>query len=77
MMQLDDVREIVLAARVDPTYYSFEGARHEALCLLASGQQWSVFLSERGERFEEQRFSTEDEACVYFLKRLFRLWRPR
>ena len=76
-MQLDDVREIVHAARVDPTYYSFEGDRHEALCLRPSGQEWVVFLSERGERFEEQRFSTEDEACVYFLKRLFRLWRPR
>lgn len=76
-MRLDDVQEIVRAARVDPTYYSFEGDRHEALCLLARGQEWSVFLSERGERFEEQVFSTEDEACVYFLKRLFRLWRPR
>lgn len=76
-MQLDDVREIVHAARVDPTYYSFDGDRHEALCLLVRGQEWVVFLSERGERFEEQRFSTEDEACVYFLKRLFRLWRPR
>lgn len=52
-MRLDDVREIVHAARVDPTYYSFEGDRHEALCLLVSGQEWSVFLSERGERFEE------------------------
>lgn len=76
-MRLDDVREIVHAARVDPTYYSFEGDRHEALCLLANGREWVVFLSERGERFEEQRFSNEDEACVYFLKRLFRQWRPR
>jgi hypothetical protein len=72
-----DVREIVEAARVDPTYYSFEGARHEALCLLAQGQVWHVFLSERGQRQEEHEFTTQDAACVYFLKRLFALWHQR
>jgi hypothetical protein len=72
-----DVAEIVRLARVDPTYYSLEAERHEALCLLAHGQEWQVFLSERGDRYEEVTFDTEDEACVYFLKRLFRLWRPR
>jgi len=36
-----------------------------------------VFLSERGNRFENQAFDTEDEACTYFLRRLFRLRRPR
>lgn len=76
-MKVDDVREIVEAAKVDPTYYSFDGDRHEALCLLAAGQVWHVFLSERGQRHEEHEFATEDEACTYFLKRLFRLWRPR
>ena len=76
-MRPDDVREIVEAARVDPTYFSLDGERHEALCLLALGQEWQVFLSERGERFEEHSFDSEDEACTYFLKRLFRLWRPR
>jgi hypothetical protein len=75
-MRLDDVREILQAARVDPTYYSLDGERHEALCLLAAGQTWRVFLSERGQRYEERFFDTEDEACTYFLKRLFRLWRP-
>lgn len=76
-MKTTDVREIVEAARVDPTYYSFDGDRHEALCLLAEGQTWRVFLSERGKRYEEESFVTEDEACTYFLKRLFRVWRPR
>lgn len=76
-MRSSDVREIVEAARVDPAYYSFDGERHEALCLLVEGQTWKVFLSERGKRYEEQSFDTEDGACTYFLKRLFRLWRPR
>jgi len=76
-MRVADVRDIVEAARVDPAYYSFDAERHEALCLLAAGQVWQVFLSERGQRYEEQTFATEDEACTYFLRRLFRLWRPR
>jgi hypothetical protein len=76
-VRIDDVREIVEAAQVDRAYYSLDGDQHEALCLLAIGQQWHVFLSERGNRFENQAFDTEDEACTYFLRRLFRLRRPR
>jgi hypothetical protein len=76
-MRVADAREIVEAARVDLTYYSFDGARHEALCLLDAGGTWQVFLSERGVRYEEISFRTEDEACTYFLKRLFNLWSPK
>ena len=49
-MRVSDVREIVQSARVDAQLYSFESERHEALCLLAFGETWKVFLSERGER---------------------------
>lgn len=63
------MREIVHAAQVDPTYYSFEGQRHDALCLLAEGQTWHVFLSERGDRFDERTFASEDEACIYFYRK--------
>jgi hypothetical protein len=73
-MNVTDAREIVQAAQVDPLYYSFDADRHEALCILAYGQVWRVFLSERGQHYEEKEFSTEDEACTYFLKRLFDLW---
>jgi hypothetical protein len=76
-MKAADVQEIVQAAGVDPTSYSLEGDRHEALCLMAWGQEWRVFVSERGQRFDEQAFATEDEACVEFLKRLFRFGGPR
>jgi hypothetical protein len=75
-MNASDVREIIEAADIGPMYYSLGGDRHEALCLLAQGQTWHVFISERGTRREEQLFTSEDEACVYFLKRLFQLGRP-
>ena len=74
-MNLDDAREIVEAAQIDPTYYSLEGERHEALCIVAERSQWKVFLSERGARYEEIAFADEDRACVWFLRRLFQLAR--
>ncbi len=74
-MNVADARTIVEAAQVDPTYYSFDGDRHEALCISWSDQTWKVFISERGSRHEERDFATEDEACVWFLTRLFQLWR--
>jgi hypothetical protein len=74
-MRVADTQEIAVAAQIDPTLYSFESERHEALCLLAQGPGWQVFMSERGQRHEERTFDDEDEACVYFLKRLFQLSR--
>ena len=76
-MNLGDVEEICTTARVDPTYFSIGSERHEALCVVPHGRRWRVFLFERGERFEERVVASEDEASVYFLKRLFQLWRPR
>lgn len=76
-MNSSEAEAIVVAACVDPAYYSIGAERHEALCLLHEGTVWRVFLSERGRRYEEQSFPDEDAACVFFLKRLFQLWRPR
>jgi hypothetical protein len=71
----DDLVQILRKAQVDPTYYGIFEDRHEALCLVTRGQQWSVFLSERGAHHEERLFGSEDAACVYFLKRIFELSR--
>jgi hypothetical protein len=74
----DDLAEILRLAEVDPTYFHLFGpTADEGLCLLRMGRDWQVFVSERGERYEERTFPTEDEACVYFLKRIFQLWRRR
>jgi hypothetical protein len=76
-MTRDDLIEILAEAQVDPTYYSIGGEAHEALCLTNESDVWHVFLSERGTRHEERTFTIEDNACTYFLKRIFQLWRPR
>jgi hypothetical protein len=70
-----DLAEILAKAQIDPTLYSLNGDRHEALCVLAEGQTWKVFLSERGQRYEELDFASEDDACTHFLKRIFELAR--
>lgn len=70
-VKASDAREIVELAQVDPSLYSFEGNKDEAVCLLAWGQVWQVFIGSRGSRIEEQHFHSEDEACVYFLKQVF------
>jgi hypothetical protein len=75
-MTRSDVADILTRAQVDPTYYSLTGDVHEALCLLNEGRSWKVFISERGSRLEEHSFDIEDEACVYFLKRIFEIWKP-
>jgi hypothetical protein len=65
-----DLAEILALAEVDPTIYEILGVRHEALCIVPEGQDWRVFLYERGNRHEERSFATEDEACLWFLKRV-------
>jgi antitoxin HicB len=47
-MRVADVREIVEIAGVDPTYYSFDGEGHEALCLLAAGRRGTRSSARRG-----------------------------
>lgn len=65
-----DLAEILQLAPVDPTIYEICGSRHEALCILPEGQTWKVFLYERGARHEERAFDNEDDACIWFLKRI-------
>jgi hypothetical protein len=71
---VDDLDEVLRAAEVDPSAYHLYGSSDEGLCILPEGQAWKVFMSERGSRSDDRTFNTEDEACVYFLKRIFQLW---
>ena len=76
-VKIVDAKDIVEAARVDPTYYSFDGESARSPCIVTSGTEWRVFLNERGSRYEERTFASEDDARVWFLKRSFQLWQAR
>jgi hypothetical protein len=41
-----------------------------AFVLERKNGRWAVYYTERGERFDEQTFETEDEACRYILDHL-------
>lgn len=52
-----------------PTAYSLDGGlRDDTLCLDEVHGKWVVYYSERGQRWNEREFSSEDAACQYFLK---------
>jgi len=60
-------------ALVDPAFYDLEGAaRDNTFVLRGSGGKWVVFFSERGRRWEERQFDTEDGACRYLLHLVLR-----
>ncbi|MEZ5217701.1 MAG: hypothetical protein R2715_14225 [Ilumatobacteraceae bacterium] len=72
-MTIYDLEEILRIAQVNPLIYCVNGTREEAICLLPKGfgGEWVIFIQERGRRFDEKVFSSEDEACVAFLKKVF------
>ena len=73
-MTTSDLIEILDTLGVDPrSYHLFGPTADEGLCLLPEGQDWHVFFSERGQRYDERTFATEDEACVHLLKWILRL----
>jgi hypothetical protein len=74
-VKVDDLGELLIRAHVDPTCYHLFGGSDEGVCILPEGQTWKVCISERGQRLEEMSFDTEDDACVYFLKRILELRR--
>jgi hypothetical protein len=68
----DDAQALAEKARVDPTLSNLR-RDSDGLCLVERLDGWHVFVSDRHVKFEHRTFGTEDEACVYFLTRLFEL----
>ncbi len=50
--------------------YSLTGEADEALCLTFESSEWCVFYSERGLQSGKTKFSSESEACEYFLQKM-------
>ncbi len=74
-MTTQDLVEILARSQVNPTFYSIGSEVDQTLCLIHQDQMWTVFISERGQRFDTVNFVLEDNACVYFLKVIFELTR--
>lgn len=70
-MNRDQFRQRAASAGIRPGAYSLEGGLPpETYVLTIEGGGWSVYYSERGDRVDERRYDTEDEACSDLLLRL-------
>ena len=72
-MNREELRAAVHREGIEPSAYSLDGgAPSETYVLSLENGGWSVYYSEHGERVDEARFDTEDEACSFLLLRLVR-----
>jgi hypothetical protein len=56
---------------IDPSRYSLKGgALEDGFAMKREGRRWIVYYSERGGRYDIEKFTTEDAACRWLLSRL-------
>jgi hypothetical protein len=67
-MTVGDLSRLLYDLDVPPTLYRLDGSHFELAHVIArEGEDWVVFLSERGERSGTIEFASEHDACVYLL----------
>jgi hypothetical protein len=70
-MNKAELKQVLDAERFNPKVYDLDGGLpNDRLCLSAEAGKWCVYYSERGSRFDEQCYASEDEACKDLLGRL-------
>lgn len=70
-MNRSELKHILQREAFDPGIYSLDGGlANDTLCLAHEGERWCVYYTERGARFDEQWFESEDEACELMLSNL-------
>lgn len=63
-MRLADLQQALEHLEIPPGRYSLTGGMPEdGFGIKRQGQRWIVYYSERGSRFEVERFDDEDTAC--------------
>ena len=72
-MNVSELEKELKALGVPSDYYSIllGGTPNECLCLVKTNSEtWQVYYSERGEKNGIREFETEQDACLYMLKKL-------
>ena len=71
MMNLAELRDRLSCEERNPADFRIQEPPGESTwCIKKQGKVWLVFYSERGTRWELQRFKEENAACEYFYHRL-------
>jgi hypothetical protein len=73
-VELTALKGILTDAHVDEDHVGVEVEKPDALCVVPEGERWTVFRCEGAARVEERTFTTENDACVYFLLRALQLY---
>ena len=68
-MNVETLKSLLGAENVDPDAVSLDGVARDDTYVLEEVHGWTVYFAERGLRINEERFSSESEAC----SRLFEL----
>ncbi len=67
-MDTIELKRLLDARNVTPNAYSLQGGLRSETCTLArAGDVWEVYYSERGLKTGLKLFTTESDACEYFL----------
>jgi len=67
-MTVEQLSELLAKFGVPRTVYSLSGGLpDESCCLERTATGWQTYYSERGERTSLKTFSTEANACAYFI----------
>lgn len=71
-MTVNELEKILIQNDVPQNMYSLlvGGFPNEAFCLIKSDSAWEVYYSERGQKRDVKKFSSESEACEYMNKKL-------
>ena len=72
-MTVTELKNEILSLGISEEYYSIllGGLPNEKLCIVKENM-WEVYYSERGQKTGLRTFSTEEEACDYFLRKIKR-----
>jgi hypothetical protein len=70
-MNKNELQNLLNKEGFNPRTYSLDGGLpNDKLCLSAEDGRWCVYYTEKGVRFDEQWFDSEDKACEQFLQEL-------
>ena len=80
-MNKQELKEALISLGIKPNHYTIDGESYKdsswvldisfnRFSFIKKYRVWHVFHFERGQRYDEKTFSTEDEACVYIYEKL-------
>jgi hypothetical protein len=75
-MKREELKKILDEEWVPPYEYSLFGENDTGLIMeMLRDGTWLVYTRDRGQRFSERFFKTEDEACKYIYEKLTTFYR--